>query len=242
MKKDKIIRNALRIGAITCFVISALLLVWALISKIAFFEEKYIEYLTWLDNLEYSVVSIGNKWLIIIVIILLYFIHTAFPVYPISILCVATAMVFNIPSSIVINIAGESVLFFVKYFMGVNQGGAGIQKLAKKSNLARKIIGDDGQGTAWMLAVCRILPGISLNLVSQLYGAMNYSFGRYMLISVFSYLPRTLSYIIIGRNVYNPFSLTLSIPLLVLSVVSGFVMLSLSKVWTTVKKNNLGEK
>lgn len=242
MNKDRIIRNALRTGAIACFIISALLLIWALISKIAFFEEKYIEYLTWLDKLEYSVASIGNKWLILIVIMLLYFIHSAFPVYPISILCVATAMVFNIPSALAINVVGEALLFSVKYFMGVNQGGAGVKMLVKKSSIARKIIGNDGQGTAWTLAVCRILPGISLNLVSQLYGSMNYHYGRYILISLLAYMPRTLSYIIIGRNVYNPFSLTLSIPLLVLSVASGFVMLSLSKVWNTVEKHNQEEQ
>ncbi len=243
LKKDKITRYSLRIGAIVCFLISALLLVWSVISRITFLEEKYIEYLLWLEELEYSVASIGNKWLIIVVIMLLYFIHTAFPVYPVSILCVATALVFNTPSALVINIAGESLMFTVKYFMGFNQGDTGVQKIVNKSSIARKIISDDdGHGSPWVLAVCRILPFVSLNMVSQLYGSMKYDYRRYMLISLFAYLPRTLSYITIGRNVYNPFSLKLSIPLLLLSVVSGAVMLSLSKVLDTVKKHNTEEK
>lgn len=240
MKREKIIRSALRLGAISCFIISALLLVWTLISKIAFFEEKYIEYLNWLSAVEYEVASIGNKWLILIVIMLLYFIRTAFPVYPISILCVATALVFNTPSALVINVAGETLLFTVKYFMGENQGGGGVYKLIRKSSIARKIIESEGQGNPWVLAVCRILPGVSINVVSQLYGAMDFPYWKYLLISLLAYLPKTASYIVIGRNVYNPFSLKLSIPLLILSVASGFTMLTLSKVWGTV--NNQEEK
>ncbi len=234
MKKEKIIRSALRLGAIACFIITVLLLIWTVISKIDFFEEKYIEYLSWLDNVEHNVASIGNKWLLLIVIILLYFVRTAFPVYPISILCVATAMVFNTPSAFVINIAGETLLLSVKYYMGKHQGGGGLHKLIRKSSVAKKIIESEGQGNSWVLAVCRILPGISINVVSQLYGAMDFPYGKYLLISLLAYLPKTASYIIIGRNVYNPFSLKLSIPLLILSVVSGFTMLSLSRVWDTV--------
>lgn len=242
LKKDKIIRSSLRLGAIVCFVISALLLIWALISKIAFFEEKYIEYITWLENVEYQVASIGNKWLIIIVILLLYFIRTAFPVYPVSILCVATALVFNTPSAFVINVAGEIILYTIRYQIGKNQGGGGIHKLIRKSKFASKIIESEGQGNPWLLAVCRILPGVSNNTVSQLYGAMDFPYGKYLLISLIAYLPKTASYIIIGRNVYNPFSLKLSIPLLILSVATGFALLAMSKVSDTVNKHNQEEK
>ena len=237
MKKDRVIRSSLRFGAVVCFVISALLLAWALISEIAFFEEKYMEYLTWLDTVEHNVASIGNKWLIFIVILLLYFIHSAIPVYPVSILCVATALVFNIPSALVINLAGETVLFTVRYFMGKHQGGGGLQKLIRKSSVAKKIVESNGQGNPWLLAVCRILPGISNNVVSQLFGAMAFPYGKYIFISLAAYLPKTMSYIIIGRNAYNPFSLKLSIPLVILSVASGFTMLSLSKVWDAAKKH-----
>ena len=131
-------------------------------------------------------------------------------------------------------------MFTVKYFMGENQGGGGVYKLIRKSSIARKIIESEGQGNPWVLAVCRILPGVSINVVSQLYGAMDFPYWKYLLISLLAYLPKTASYIVIGRNVYNPFSLKLSIPLLILSVASGFTMLTLSKVWGTV--NNQEEK
>ncbi len=237
MHREKIIRSALRFGAAVCFILSVLLIVWAVISRITFLEEKYIEYMDWLTEFEYTVASISSKWLILIVIMLLYFIRTAFPIYPISIICVATALVFNTPSSFVINIAGASLLFSVKYFMGNNSGGGGTQKLIRKSSVARKIIESEGQGNPWVLLVCRLLPGISVNVVSQLYGAMDFPYWKYILISILGYLPKMASYIIIGRNVTNPFSLKLSIPLLALSVVSGCTMLSLSKVWDAVSKH-----
>lgn len=237
MSKDKIIRSALRFGAAVCFILSALLIIWSVVSKITFLEEKYVEYLNWLSDFERNVAGIGSKWLIVLVVMLLYFVRTAFPIYPISIICVATALVFNTPSAFVLNIMGVSILFSVKYFMGVNSGGGGAQKLIRKISIARKIVESEGQGNPWVLLACRILPCISVNAVSQLYGAMHFPYWKYMLISVFAYLPKMASYIIIGRNVTNPFSLKLSIPLLVLSVVSGITMISLSKAWDAAEKH-----
>ncbi len=219
-----------------CFTVAALLIIWSFISKIHYLEEKYQEYIIWLTELEYNVASIDNLWLLILVIFLLYFVKTAFPLYPISIICVATAMVFKIPAAFLINILGMILLFSVKYVMGTNTGGGNAQKLIRKSQIARSLIESEGQGNPWVLFIFRLLPSFPVNSVSQLYGAMEFPFIKYLLISTAGYLPKMAFYIIIGRNVSNPFSLKFSIPLILLALLSGITLLMMRAAWDAIDK------
>lgn len=219
-----------------CFTAAALLIIWSFISKIHYLEEKYQEYIIWLTELEYNVASIDNLWLLILVIFLLYFVKTAFPLYPISIICVATAMVFKIPAAFLINILGMILLFSVKYVMGTNTGGGNAQKLIRKSQIARSLIESEGQGNPWVLFIFRLLPSFPVNSVSQLYGAMEFPFIKYLLISTAGYLPKMAFYIIIGRNVSNPFSLKFSIPLILLALLSGITLLMMRAAWDAIDK------
>lgn len=236
MSKDKIARKLLLFAACACFVIAALLIVWTFVSQINFLEEKYEEYSIWLSDLEYKVASIKNIWLLILVIMLLYFVKTAFPLYPISIICVATAMVFPIPASFAINIAGMVLLFSVKYVMGTNTGGGNAQKLIRKSQIARNLIESEGRGNPWVLFIFRLIPSFPINSVSQLYGAMDFPFWKYILISLVGYMPKMAFYIIIGRNVSNPFSLKFTLPLILLALFSGVTLLIMRAAWEAIDK------
>ena len=236
MSKEKIVRRLLFFASMVCFTAAALLIIWSFISKIHYLEEKYQEYIIWLTELEYNVASIDNLWLLILVIFLLYFVKTAFPLYPISIICVATAMVFKIPAAFLINILGMILLFSVKYVMGTNTGGGNAQKLIRKSQIARSLIESEGQGNPWVLFIFRLLPSFPVNSVSQLYGAMEFPFIKYLLISTAGYLPKMAFYIIIGRNVSNPFSLKFSIPLILLALLSGITLLMMRAAWDAIDK------
>ena len=236
MSKEKIVRRLLFFASMVCFTVAALLIIWSFISKIHYLEEKYQEYIIWLTELEYNVASIDNLWLLILVIFLLYFVKTAFPLYPISIICVATAMVFKIPAAFLINILGMILLFSVKYVMGTNTGGGNAQKLIRKSQIARSLIESEGQGNPWVLFIFRLLPSFPVNSVSQLYGAMEFPFIKYLLISTAGYLPKMAFYIIIGRNVSDPFSLKFSIPLILLALLSGITLLMMRAAWDAIDK------
>lgn len=234
--KDTTARKLLLVAACACFIIAALLIAWSFISKINFLEEKYEEYIIWLSDLEYKVASIDNLWLLILVVMLLYFVKTAFPLYPVSIICVATAMVFPTPASFAINIAGMVLLFSVKYVMGTNTGGGNAQKLIRKSKIARKLIESEGSGNPWVLFIFRLIPSFPINSVSQLYGAMGFPFWKYILISLAGYMPKMAFYIIIGNNVSNPFSLKFSVPLILLSILSGIGFLLMRAAWDAIDK------
>ena len=224
------------LAAIACFAVAAFFIVWSFISKINFLEEKYQEYIVWLSELEYKVASIDNLWLLILVIMLLYFVKTAFPLYPISIICVATAMVFKTPVSFAINSAGMVLLFAVKYVMGTNTGGGNAQKLIRKSEFVRKLVESEGTGNPWVLFIFRLIPSFPVNSVSQLYGAMNFPFWKYVFISLLGYMPKMAFYIIIGRNVSNPFSLKFSLPMVLFAILSGFTFLAMRAAWDAVDK------
>lgn len=236
LSKDKIVRKLLLAASCVSFIVAALLIVWSFVSKINFLEEKYEEYIVWLSDLEYKVASIDNLWLLILVIMLLYFVKSAFPLYPVSIICVATAMVFSVPESFAINCAGMVLLFSVKYVMGFNSGGGGTQKLIRKSAIARKLIESEGKGNPWVLFIFRLIPGFPINSVSQLYGAMDFPFWQFILISLAGYMPKMAFYIIIGRNVSNPFSLKFSLPLILLTVLSGIAFLIMRAAWDAIDK------
>lgn len=230
LNKEKLVHKLLFIFAMICFSAAVILIIWSVISKISFLEETYREYIVWLSEFEYKIGSITNKWLLLIVILLLYFIKTVFPLYPVSIICVASAMVFDAVSCFFINITGISMLFAVRYMTGKKSGGGNIHQLIRKNRLVSRLIENKGTGNPLLLFVFRLLPVFPLNLVSNLYGAMKFPFAKFIFISIAGYLPKMASYIIIGRNVTNPFSLKFSVPLILLTVLTGIAFLMMRAV------------
>lgn len=235
LSKDRVIRRLLLSTAYLCFTVAALLIVWACISEIHFLEEKYVQYINWLADFERQIAGIGDRWLMVLVVWLLYFIKTGLPLYPVSIICVASALVFNTPKAIIVNLVGLAVMFTVKYIMGTNTVKSSLW-LIHKSSIVTKIIESGDKGNPWVLVILRLLPCMPDNAVSQIYGAMYFPYWKFMLISIVAYAPKMISFILIGRSVFNPFSLTLSIPLVVITVVSGATLLGLSKLWNKKDK------
>lgn len=236
MSKKKLIQKLLLKASVLCFILSIVLFVWFFVSGINILEEKYWQYIDWLTNIEHKVAAIQSKWLIVLVVELLYFILTAFPVFPVSILCVASAMVFDFSQSLFINICGLVILFSVRYSTGKREGGGSAQWLVRRSKTIRTLVEDDGQGNPWVLAVIRLLPLMPINPVSHLYGAMDFPFYRFILISVAGFLPKLISYIIIGNNFANIFSPQFTLPLIILTFISGIFFLLLRGVWNVINK------
>ncbi len=229
-------RKLLLLAAMLSFILCIVLVVWFFVSEINYLEEKYWQYINWLSTIENRVAAIENKWLIVLVIELLYFILTAFPVFPISILCVASAMVFNVSECFFINICGLAILFSVRYSTGMSAGGGGAQWLVRKNRFIRQLVESEGQGNPWVLAVIRLLPFMPINPISHLYGAMDFPFVKFILISVAGFLPKLTSYIIIGHNFANIFSAEFTLPLIILTLVSGIFFLLLCGAWEFINK------
>ena len=236
LNKDRLIRKLLLLAALFCFILCIVLVVWYFLSEINFFEEKYWQYINWLTNLENKVAALPNKWLIILVILLLYFVQTVFPVIPISILCVASAMVFDTASCFVINVTGLALLFSVRYSTGMRVGGGSGQWIVRKNKFLQKLVESEGQGNPWVLAVIRLLPVMPINPISQLYGAMDFPLGKYMWISILCFIPKLISYFIIGNNFANPFASEFILLMIIISLMSGIAFLCLRSAWDFINK------
>lgn len=240
LNDENSVRKVLLLASLVCFSAVAVLIIWSFVSKINFLEETYKEYIFWLSELEYKIGSIRNKWLLALVVMLLYFIKSAFPFYPVSIICVASAMVFDLPECLCLNIAGAALLLSVRYATGINDGGGKTHRFIKKHRFIRNLLESEGTGNSWLLFLFRLLPVFPVNTVSRLYGAMRFPFFKYIFISVSGFLPKTVSYIVIGRNVFNPFSLRFSLPLIVLTALTGTALLMMRAVYK-INDNKQGE-
>ncbi len=234
MKRERLIQKLLLISALLCFIVAGLLVAWIFISDIDFLEQKYLDYINWVVDIEYKVSAIENRWQTILVVLLLYFILSVCPVFPVAILCLASGMVFSVPVSILINLIGLAIMFAFPYIIGYNSSNNGVHNLVRKNSMVCRIIESEGQGNPWVLFVIRLLPCMPISPVSNLYGAMKFPFGKYMAISLAGFLPKIISYLVIGFNLFNPFSVSLSIPLIAMTVFMGSFFLFIRGAWEVI--------
>lgn len=207
---------------ITCFIGAAVLAVLFNVMRVNTVQEKYAQYLVFLSDFEASVAALENKWLIIIVIFLLFILRSLSAVIPYAIIYMTTAMVFPPRQSFLINLAGMVFTAAFRYYTGIQMGEGYLNKILKKNPIISRIFEVDGRGNPIVLLAIRIVPLFPYNTVSQLYGSFEYPFLKYMIISSAALLPRLVSYSFIGNNVYDPLSTAFYLPIILLLIVTGF--------------------
>lgn len=197
----------------------------------------YEEYETSLLLLELRVAALENKWIIIMVIFFLFALKSVIPLYliPVSCVCVISAMVFNLPISIILNILGLVIIFSIRYYIGRNKKTLPY-KILKSYDEIWNVLERDGKGNPWLLFLCRMFPLFPVNTVSNIYGGMEYDFKKFILLSVSGYLPKIISYTIIGRNAFNPFSASFIIPVMISSFLSGTGLLITRKIILFIRR------
>ena len=84
----------------------------------------------------------------------------------------------------------------------------------------------DGSGNPWLLVMLCVIPGIPVNTVSSLYGSMNFGYRKFLLLSTLGFLPRLVSYTIVGRNAFDPLSIGFLLPLTIICILSAITLLS----------------
>jgi uncharacterized membrane protein YdjX (TVP38/TMEM64 family) len=65
------------------------------------------------------------------------------------------------------------------------------------------------------------VPSFPVNPVSQIYGAMGFDYADFVLISLLGFLPKIISYTIVGQNALRPLSAPFLIPLIIIFTLSG---------------------
>ena len=219
--RERFILKLFKATGIACFLAAAAFIVIGVLMKFDSVYERYARYLVALEELEQKVAALQTRWLIIIVIFLLYLLRSLSVVYPFTIVFIISAMVFSPMESFLINLLGMALTFAVRYYTGLAMGEGYWNKVLKRHPTVNAMVEANGRGNPVVLFALRLVPFCPINTLSHLYGTFEFPFGQYMLLSCAATVPRLISYSFIGKNVYDPFSSSFIIPLIVLLVFTG---------------------
>ncbi|MBR1810574.1 MAG: VTT domain-containing protein [Clostridia bacterium] len=227
-KKKKVRRNAINIVGISFLIAAVVLIIFSRLFIVDILELKYVEFLDKLYEFQLIVASLSDKWLIIVIIELLFILKSVIPI-PLSFVFVISGMVFPYSYAVLINAVGMALLMTIKYYWGEKLGIGKLDRKWLNYEPIQKFL-NTKYGKGLMLFLSRLIPWTPTNKVSQIYGTMDYPFDRYLLISLVGYTPKIFSYSIIGRNVYNPISLDFVAPFIFLLAISGTALLILNAI------------
>ncbi|NMP37754.1 MAG: VTT domain-containing protein [Clostridiales bacterium] len=204
---------------------AAALFIWTLIAKIDIIRIRYEDLQATLLEFEVFITSLPRKWLVILAILLVFALKCFVPIIPLSAMFIMSGMVFKVQYATLINIAGFILLMSIRYAWGCKVGSGQAGRLLKKSELLTELLKLEENGNGVMLFLFRLIPVIPVNTVSQLYGSLNFNYEKYLLISLLGFAPRIISYSVIGRHVYDPFSVGFLLPIIILLLISGIALL-----------------
>ncbi len=226
--RDAVRFKALNIASAVCFLIAILLVITLQLLKIDSVSQWYSKYTGTLIRFEQNIENMDNRWLAVLVIELNFIIKAIIPWLPISFLCVISGVMFKWYIAIAINLVGLAMLFTIKYYWGKKFGGGNVHKFITKYEKVYDIIQNDKVGRPLVLFGARLIPCIPINTISQIYGAVNYEYWKYILISLAGFSYKLFSYTVIGRNVYDPLSAKFILPFIPLFLISSVALLVLN--------------
>lgn len=228
MNKSKSWSYALRLMALVCFSLVLTLLVLLRVFQTDSFIRWYARYTETLVNFEIWIENYGATPLAVLIILVNYALKAVMPWFPVSCICVASAVIFKWYDALVINIIGLIILFTLKFLWGRRFGAGNAEKLVRKYEFIQEIIDSNHLSSGVVLFITRLLPSIPINSVSCVYGTTDMPLWRFLVISVIGFLYKAITYIIIGRNVFDPASASFIVPFIPHVMLSGIIFLSLS--------------
>ena len=203
-------------------------------------QQYYASFQQTMADFEASIAEFDNRGLIIAALLLIFASKALISIVPLSATCLISGIVFPLPIALLINFTGLSAILAIKYWWGTRLGEGGISKIIRKSDLLWDYVQDrrdgDGKGSPIVLFVLRIVPSVPINPISQMYGHMGFDFKRFMYVSLAGYSLKIVSFTVIGSHASNPFSSAFITPLIIILLVSGFGMLTLSLILEKQRK------
>ena len=207
------------------------------------FSKRYERLWVWYTEIrkilietEAKIAQIDIVWQFIAAILLLYLVKCFIPVYFTSTVCFLTGVVLPVYLAIPINIFGLCLQFTVRYFWGRKFGAGRAWKLLCRFERVRDLMVSGGSGNPALLPALRLIPGMPVNSISSMYGSFEFGFTKFLLLSLAGYLPRLISFTVVGRNMFDPLSSGFLVPLMIIFLFTGSCCLSVNGVWNGVEK------
>lgn len=242
MKSKKSASYSFSTAAFFCFLLALVLIILLRLFNTQEFLRWYNRYTDTLNNFELWIQNYGATWVSVLVILINYTIKAFIPWFPLSCICVASAVLFKWYIAVAINIAGMSIYFTAKFLWGRKHGGGNAEKILARYDKAHTFIDSSKAGSKAVLFFCRLMPGIPLGSVSTLYGSTDITLLQYLIISIAGFLYKIISYVIIGRNVFDPASAGFIAPFIPLLIFSGLVLLSVGGVVSLKRNSEFGKR
>lgn len=189
-----------------------------------------------LFRLENYIMNLDKSWQFFCAVMILFAVKSFFPIYATSTVCFLSGIVLPSYIAIPVNILGFTVLITVRYFWGRRFGAGGAWKVISKTEKLKNLIQQDGSGNPALLIALRLIPGVPVNGISGIYGSFNFGYARFVALSVIGFMPKLISFTLVGRNIYDPLSAGFLLPIMILLFFTGISLLSVNGVWTTVEK------
>ncbi len=228
------------------FIIAVITIVLAIFLSICLYKQHSLEIrfgaiIQWLSNLEEDVAGLTSDGMMLVCIFALYIARCQLPI-PVSILCAITGMCFSLNKALIINVVFFLFFFIVKYTEGRLMGAASINAVLNIPQLGfiKQWVTYKGSGNPYILAVSRVLPVISVGMVSKLYGSMKYDFLYFLCLSILGFMPRLYVYTALGTSIYNPFSRQFIILILIAVIFTGVTTL-LFNLFYGIRSNKMNQ-
>ncbi len=239
MKKKEVKRSsALSFTGVLLLILAAVLVGVYFVTTDENIQQWYSMYEDLLLKIDLAILSIGDFWVIVFVIFALYVIRCFVPIITVPALCVLSGMVYPTAEALFVNVIGCIIMLTVKYKYGERFGGGNAYRLLRRNAVSSMLIERKGAGSPWVLFVFRFIPCFPINPVSQIYGAMGFDYWKYLIISMWGFLPKLFSYTFIGAYVFDPLSFKFFLPFIILFTVSGVSILVLNAVLNKLEKNH----
>lgn len=236
-QKESTRSKALRWSSFACVIAAVVLVFLTYIMNLPDTQRQYQEVQNWLTQMELYIAGF-NKWIALLIVLAIFFMKAFVPFPPISILFITTGLIFPVPIAAIINIVGYSATVSVKYYWGKKHGGGNAHKLLVRSETIYKFMDLGGKGNKLMLLVLRFIPFVPLGTVSRIYGATEMEYWAYLVLSIIGFLPRLISWSVLGCNITNPFSVGFMAPIIVLLLISGVSLIILDTLLNLTKKQS----
>ncbi len=189
-----------------------------------------------LARLEEYILHIDITWQFFIAVMLLFAVKSFFPIYPTSTVCFLSGIVLPMYYAIPVNIVGFVLLVTIRYYWGKKFGAGSAWRLISKTDVLRRVIQQDGKGNPALLIALRLIPAMPINSISGIYGSFKFGYWKFVLLSVIGFMPKLISFTLVGRNLYDPLSPGFLVPIMLLMFFSGISLLSVNGIWTSVEK------
>ena len=219
-KKNLNRKKALNLTSMGLFVAAVVIAIITIVMSTKVAEGGWAEFLHSLDRLQDFIMSLDNKYLIVIAILGVYVLRGVLLI-PFPFILMMTGVMFRPVNAIIINTIGVTIVLLITYYWGkATGGGVAIKKLEKYDNV-REMMSHHGKAKLGALVALRLIPSVPMNMVSKAYGGMKFPLDGFVVASLLGFFPKIWVYSVMGGNIAQPFTWKFMGPIIFLLILSG---------------------